>query len=140
LGLVAQAYCTAVFVLALNAFRTLGAHRYINDGGEMTFVEQLLDSVNYPRRPFLTELWAPLGMRFHALHHLFPSMPYHALPEAHRRLMEQLPADSAYRQTNCDSLPSALAQLWRKSAAAARQHAPQLSDSTGGEVRTSRIA
>ncbi len=118
---VGQAYAIAVFILMLNAIRTLGAHRYVNAGAEMTFVDQLLDSVNYPRRPLLTELWAPLGMRFHALHHLFPAMPYHNLPQAHRRLMRELPADSPYRQTACDSLPSALAQLWRASAATVTQ-------------------
>lgn len=117
LALLVQVYLTSVFILILNELRTLGAHRYTNAGGELTFVEQLLDSVNYPRRPFLTELWAPVGLRFHALHHLFPSMPYHALPAAHRRLMRALPADSPYRQTECDSLASALAQLWRASAA-----------------------
>jgi len=122
--LLTHAYLTAVFILMLNAIRTLGAHRYTNHGEEMTFVDQLLDSVNYPRRPILTELWAPLGMRFHALHHLFPGMPYHNLPAAHRRLMEQLPSDSPYRQTECDSLPSALAELWR-AACQSRQHQQQ---------------
>lgn len=111
--LLTHAYLTAVFILMINAVRTLGAHRYTNHGDEMTFIDQLLDSVNYPRRPILTELWAPLGMRFHALHHLFPGMPYHNLPAAHRRLMQQLPADSPYRQTECDSLPVALAELWQ---------------------------
>jgi fatty acid desaturase len=111
LGLIAQAYCTAVFILALNAIRTLGAHRYLNAGGEMTFVDQLLDSVNYPRRPLLTELWAPLGMRFHALHHLFPSMPYHALPEAHRRLKDALPGESQYHGANYDGLPGLVSRL-----------------------------
>ena len=79
IGFLIQAYLTGVAVVLLNSIRTLGAHRFINDGREMTFVEQLLDSVNYPRRPLLTGLWAPVGLRFHALHHLFPSLPYHNL-------------------------------------------------------------
>jgi hypothetical protein len=37
----------------------------------------------------------PLGLRYHALHHLFPSLPYHALGTAHRRLIVALPPDSA---------------------------------------------
>jgi fatty acid desaturase len=108
-------YLLAVMVLYLNSLRTLGAHRYTNTGGEVTFLDQLLDSVNYPRHPFLSSLWAPVGLRFHALHHLFPSLPYHNLARAHARLMQQLPADSPYRLTESPSLRASLAQLWRAS-------------------------
>lgn len=113
LGFLLQAYLTGVMIVFLNAVRTLGAHRFLNDGREMTFVEQLVDSVNYPRRPMLTGLWAPVGLRFHALHHLFPAMPYHNLAAAHRRLMAKLPADSPYRLTEGTSLTVSLRQLWR---------------------------
>jgi fatty acid desaturase len=112
--LLAQAYLTAVGVITLNALRTLGAHRYAYEGRELSFLEQLLDSVNYPRAPLLAELWAPVGLRFHALHHLLPSLPYHALAAAHARLMDQLPADSPYRQTNSPSLRISLTDLWRR--------------------------
>ena len=57
-----------------------------------------VDSVNVGSHPWISEVWGPVGTRLHALHHLFPSMPYHLLPEAHRRLKEQLPEDSLYRQ------------------------------------------
>lgn len=119
-GFLPTAYAVSVMILMLNAIRTLGAHRYINAGHEVTFLEQLLDSVNYPNRPFLTSLWAPVGLRFHALHHLFPSLPYHNLAQAHERLMAELPSDSPYRQTVSPGLLSALAQLWR-TARATRQ-------------------
>jgi fatty acid desaturase len=52
-------------------------------------------------------------MRFHALHHLFPSLPYHALGAAHRRLMARLPPDSPYRLTEAPRLSASLRQLWR---------------------------
>lgn len=107
-------YLVAVTVMSLNQLRTLGAHRFRHRGEELTFVEQLLDSVNYPERPLLGGLWAPVGLRYHALHHLFPSMPYHALDEAHRRLMAQLPENSPYRRTNSPGLWSTLATLWRE--------------------------
>jgi fatty acid desaturase len=113
ISLLAHLYLTSVMVLLLNHLRTLGAHRFRHQGESLTFVDQLLDSVNYPRHSFTGELWAPVGLRFHALHHLFPSLPYHALPEAHRRLMERLPADSPYRQTESPSLPASIALLWR---------------------------
>ena len=113
-----QAYLTGVFIVAINAVRTLGAHRWLNkDDREMTFVEQMLDSVDYPKNPMIGELWAPVGLRFHALHHIFPTMPYHALPEAHRRLIRDLPADSPYRRCSADSLFDVLATLWRRARA-----------------------
>jgi len=110
-----QGYLTAVFVIMLNHVRTLGAHRFRHQGEELSFVDQLLDSVNYPNHPLIAGLWGPVGLRFHGLHHLFPSLPYHALAEAHRRLMRELPADSPYRQTECPSLRIALVELWRNS-------------------------
>ncbi len=111
--LLVLAYCTGVTVLLINSLRTLGAHNYYHEREEVSFLDQLLDSVNYPRNLWLAELWAPLGLRYHALHHLFPSMPYHHLGTAHERLMERLPANSAYRQTVRPTLTSALWELWR---------------------------
>ena len=95
--LLIQFYASAVFVIMLNALRTLGAHRYRNDGRPMSFVAQALDSVTYPYRAWISGLWGPLGLRYHALHHLQPMLPYHAMAEAHRRLMRDLPEDSLYR-------------------------------------------
>lgn len=114
---VAHAYLMAVAITLLNSVRTLGSHRWRNHGDEMTFVGQLLDSVNYPQAPLISELWGPIGTRYHALHHLFPSMPYHQMPKAHRRLMEQLPADSPYRATNSPSLRAAIRTLFGESEA-----------------------
>lgn len=116
-SLLLQGYLTALGILMVNHVRTLGAHRFTHRGETMTFVDQLVDSLNYPRRPVISALWGPVGLRFHALHHLFPSMPYHSLPEAHRRLMAQLPADSPYRQTECPSLTAALVDLWKRARA-----------------------
>ena len=64
-----QGYCTGVFLLTINAIRTLGAHRWKNDVGEMTFIEQLTDTVNYPKRAWIIEIWGPTGTRYHSLHH-----------------------------------------------------------------------
>lgn len=108
------AYCVGVGLLILNEVRTLGAHRWTNLGDEMSFEEQLLDSVNYPHHAWASELWGPVGTRYHALHHLFPSIPYHNLAEAHRRLTEGLPADSPYHRTTAKSLTSELSALWRR--------------------------
>ena len=84
-------YCLATFVLLLNYIRNLVAHRYQNTGAQMTHAEQLADSITITGHPLWTELFFPLGLRYHALHHLFPGIPYHNLGRAHRRLMEKLP-------------------------------------------------
>jgi fatty acid desaturase len=91
-------YAVYLFVMIVNALRVYAAHGYASGGEPMSFVEQMLDSTTIPGGPW-SALWAPLGMRFHALHHLFPTMPYHSMALAHRRLMSQLPADSPYRTT-----------------------------------------
>jgi fatty acid desaturase len=127
--LLIQAYLTAVCVLVLNGLRTLGQHRWGGQGQEMTMDEQLLDSVNYPRGAPITEFWGPVGLRFHALHHVFPTLPYHALPEAHRRLMSRLPPDSPYRRTEEESLHAALVDVWRR----ARRSAGQTADNSSGK-------
>ncbi|MBX3423162.1 MAG: fatty acid desaturase [Pirellulaceae bacterium] len=107
-------YLLAVTLVLMNNIRTLGAHRWTGDGHELSFEQQLLDSLNYPHRAWITELWGPIGTRYHALHHLFPSLPYHNLGSAHRRLMAGLPADSIYRQTERVSLFAEIAALWRR--------------------------
>ena len=61
---------------------------------------------------FVTELFFPLGLRYHALHHLFPALPYHNLGRAHRRLVAQLPAGSPYHKTVFPTYWSALRALF----------------------------
>ncbi|SKU50818.1 putative fatty acid desaturase [Mycobacteroides abscessus subsp. abscessus] len=61
--------------------------------------------------PVLGSLWAPVGLRFHAVHHFFPQLPYHQLGEARRRLMAAIPPDAGYRATEDRSLASSLRRL-----------------------------
>ncbi|QUL37794.1 fatty acid desaturase [Erythrobacter sp. JK5] len=84
----------------LNQLRTLVAHLWENEGEPMTVTAQYLDSVNVPPPGLAAEIWAPVGLRYHALHHLMPSMPYHDLPEAHRRLAKELGMGSTYEGAN----------------------------------------
>ncbi|HET9629961.1 MAG TPA: fatty acid desaturase [Novosphingobium sp.] len=92
--------CVVSLVAVLNQLRTLVAHLWQNEGEQMTVTAQYLDSVNVPPTGSLAglwaELWAPVGLRYHATHHLLPSLPYHALAEAHRRLGERLGKDTTY--------------------------------------------
>lgn len=112
-------YAIAVLIFLLNSLRTLAAHSYRNPGDRpMDLAEQYLDSVNVPGNPFLTTLWAPVGLRYHATHHLFPALPYHALGTAHRRLIEELPDNEVYLRTTRSSLWNALTRLWNDAASA----------------------
>ncbi|ALQ50828.1 fatty acid desaturase family protein [Nitrosomonas ureae] len=113
-------YLIAVTVFILNSLRTLVAHAYRNPGDRrMTLPEQYLDSINIPGNFLITPLWAPVGLRYHATHHLFMSMPYHNLGKAQRRLVNNLTDNSQYIQTLRSGLWPALKQIWRESSEAA---------------------
>jgi fatty acid desaturase len=108
-------YAVAMTILLVNGIRTLVAHCYRNPSGHvLEFSEQFLDSVTVPGNFLITPLWAPVGLRYHAVHHLFPGMPYHHLGEAHRRLMKELPENSVYRLTLRNGLWDALGRLWKE--------------------------
>jgi fatty acid desaturase len=98
-------------VMFLNQVRTLVAHLWENDGEPMSVTAQYLDSVNVPPPSTLPALWAPVGLRYHALHHLLPGVPYHNLGEAHRRLARELGADSPYFESNHRGLSPLVARL-----------------------------
>jgi fatty acid desaturase len=106
----------AIFAVAtfVNQARTLVAHHWDNDGGKMSLDEQFLDSVNVPPPNLASELWAPVGLRYHALHHLLPRLPYHNLGKAHARLAQALGADSVYHRASEKGLFEALADLFRR--------------------------
>ncbi len=103
-------YGLTVFILAVNHIRTLAAHRYTSDGTQSSHLEQFFDSTNITGNVF-TELLCPLGLRYHALHHLFPRIPYYNLGTAHRRLLEQLPENSPYRDTVYPGMTDAIGEL-----------------------------
>jgi fatty acid desaturase len=103
----------ATSALVFNQIRTYVAHAYESDGEPMTFDAQIADSITIRGTALLTDLFAPVGDRYHALHHRHPSMPYHALPAVHRALMESLPPDDPYRQTLRRGLIDALARFFQ---------------------------
>jgi fatty acid desaturase len=114
-------YCLSTYSLALNWVRNLAAHRYANMGGEMTFTEQVEGSINIVGSSLVTLLLFPVGLRYHGLHHLFPSLPYHALGKAHRRLINALPEESPYRRTCCPGFFTAVRSLLRGAGLAAKR-------------------
>jgi fatty acid desaturase len=98
-------------VAVLNQVRTLVAHLWENDGGVLNTTNQYLDSVNVPPPGWLPVIWAPVGLRYHAIHHLLPGLPYHALGEAHRRLTAAMPEGSTYHRANYRGLSVLVARL-----------------------------
>ena len=106
-----QWYVVTAGMLIVNQIRTLAAHRYDNTGRRLSVTEQLLDSVNMCGWPAPTVLAAPVGLRYHALHHLLPNVPYHSLGRLHRQLRAELPPTGVYPQTIERGILSAIRNL-----------------------------
>lgn len=116
-------YVIAMFIFFINSLRTLSAHAYRNPADHrMEFTDQYLDSINIPGNRFITALWAPVGLRYHATHHLFMSMPYHNLGKAQRRLVNGLSDNTLYLKTIRTSMWDALKHIWNEAAANTRRH------------------
>lgn len=102
LNVLSVAFLLACMTLALlvNSWRTLRAHAYRSKGHVMSNAAQVVDSTTFSLVAWLAFLLTPVGQRYHAAHHLFPYLPYHALPEAHRRmLLRKDDWGDIYRQT-----------------------------------------
>ena len=109
---IGQWYVVMAVMLIVNQVRTLAAHRYEHTGRRLSLTEQLRDSVNLDGAwPLLTGLAAPVGLRYHALHHLLPNLPYHRLGRIHRELRAALPPPSSYARTSERGILPALRTL-----------------------------
>jgi len=89
-------YALALATVLLNQMRLLADHHLDGDGNRLDVESHILDSCNFTRNDPLTLLFFPFSIRYHALHHLFPSLPYHNLGRAHAHLVASLPGDSPY--------------------------------------------
>jgi fatty acid desaturase len=98
-----MAWALLTWTLGLNWVRNLAAHSYSNSGERLTRAAQVEESVNLVGQTWLTAWMFPVGLRYHALHHLFPQLPYHNLGIAHRRLVDKLPVDAGYHRANHQS-------------------------------------
>lgn len=108
-----MAWLLLAMAVGLNWLRNLAAHRYGNRGEPMSHRAQVGDSINLTGQTWLASWFFPVGLRYHALHHLFPSLPYHSLGPAHRRLMATLPADHPYHAVNRANYFSTVGELLR---------------------------
>jgi fatty acid desaturase len=124
-------YFVTTVASAINTIRTLAAHRYDHDvsadqattaNASLTMTEQLLDSCTIRPTPgpigrcavVWRELWAPVGLRYHALHHWIPSLPYHNLGRAHRLLLATLGANTPYEATQYPAIAPVVVDLIRR--------------------------
>ncbi|MEK7456338.1 MAG: fatty acid desaturase [Pseudomonadota bacterium] len=100
-------------IALLNQLRTLVAHSWSNsDGTRMNLTEQYLDSVNIPPPAIGPALWAPVGLRYHALHHLLPAVPYHHLPAAYREISRLLGRHSTLSRADYAGWKEAIHSWW----------------------------
>lgn len=107
--------------LALNWVRNLAAHSYANRGETMSHLAQLEDSVNLVGQTWLTVWLFPVGLRYHALHHLFPGLPYHNLGKAHHRLMNHFGEHSPYAVANHSNYFKVVWDLLKSASQTSRQ-------------------
>ena len=105
-------YVLSALISLINCLRTLGAHAYESEGHPLSREEQLQDSIDTPALRWGV-VWAPVGLRFHGLHHYFPGIPYHNLGEAYRRLTTQLPEEAGIHKIRSASLGRSLTTLYR---------------------------
>lgn len=99
-------------ILVFNHVRTLVAHRYHNEGEPMDLLEQYRDSVNISGGSLVDALLAPVGLRYHALHHLLPTVPYHSLGAIHRIMLSELPPSTPYHEAEHRTLVHAVRSLF----------------------------
>ena len=98
-----------ILMAYMNTIRALGAtHLYVEQEEGRDARGQLLDSINVDSNGPLALILCPVGLRFHALHHIAPYLPYHSMPTAHRRLMMHLPKDSEYHYVTVSSLAAGI--------------------------------
>ncbi len=91
-------YLLGLTTLILNQMRQLADHHFEGDGSRSDVEAHVMDSCNFTGRDLLTSLFFPFSIRYHALHHLFPSLPYHNLRQAHYYLVDVLPSTSRYHE------------------------------------------
>lgn len=97
-------------VYVINFYRVITSHTYLSRFNKTTFKQQILDSINIPS--IFWSMWLyPVGLKYHALHHMYPNIPYHNLGKAHKWLISELPDKHPYRTTVSSSYFNAVGRL-----------------------------
>jgi fatty acid desaturase len=105
-------------IMLLNGVRGLCAtHAYSSTGQVLSFEDHIYDCVNLNKFSLLNELVGPVGLTYHATHHIFPGLPYYALPKAHRLLMKESEGEGKplgfYLQCQWSTIDQAVARMIR---------------------------
>lgn len=97
-------YVVVVISSTLNMYRALFNHFYTNSNlRPLSWEQHLLDTVTI-EEGLSSKLIFVNGLNYHAIHHLFPELPYTNLAAAHRELMEKLPPDHIYKKNTFKSV------------------------------------
>ena len=107
-------YSLGASVVIMNQLRQLADHHFEGDGDNLSMGDHIKDSCNYVGKDPLTWLFFPFAIQYHALHHMFPSLPYHNLASAHQYLISELPIDSPYRELTQPGWWSVAKQMLRR--------------------------
>jgi fatty acid desaturase len=117
-----MAWTLHAWTLGLNWVRNLAAHNYANRGEPMSHIAQFQDAINLTGQTWLTAWLFPVGLRYHALHHLFPGLPYHNMGQAHRRLCQHFGPGSPYEKANHDNYFKVVARLFESAGRTSRSN------------------
>ncbi len=108
-----QWYIIMISVLTLNSLRSLGAtHWYTSKGVDLDFTEQIRDSVSIKSKSLFTKILCPVGTQYHSLHHMFPSVPYHALGNVYEHLIASFPEEEILNETSREKLILSWKEIW----------------------------
>jgi fatty acid desaturase len=91
-------YAVAFVTMLTNYYRVMSSHAYWTGFSPTTRKQQIIDSLTVTGSPWLFWLY-PVGLRYHALHHMMPQVHYHHMAKLHRILLARLPDDHPYRTT-----------------------------------------
>jgi fatty acid desaturase len=103
-------YEVAFVAMLANYYRVMSSHAYWTGFAPTTRKQQILDSLTVTGSPWLCWLF-PVGLRYHALHHMMPQVPYHHMAKLHRTLLSRLPDDHPYRTTIANGFLQAYRRL-----------------------------
>jgi fatty acid desaturase len=104
-------YLMMFFASSINMIRASVNHGHIHDDIHKTSQTMISDSYNVTRDTIWNWIWSPLETKYHALHHLAPSLPYHSYREAHSRALATLPASHPYHRSSFLTYPEAFERL-----------------------------
>lgn len=91
-------YTIVTLASLLNMYRALFNHYYANEEElPLSWSQHMHDTVTVDSF-ILKHLLFINGLNYHALHHLYPEMPYHNLAMAHQKLMRELPEGHLYKE------------------------------------------